>query len=241
MAIFETTYIVGVTDVGLSNKLTNKGIVKILENAAAMHSDKLGYGLNQIEKTKLSWILLNWKVQVLKRPIYNSELRIKTWASGIDKITTCRDFEIYDKDGNIIIIASSKWTLVNIDTKKLELITEDIEERYSPEDKHVFKDFTFKKLMEPENIESISQINIEKRDIDINGHVHNLFYLDYAYEALPEQIENQEFDNIEIMYKKEIKMQDSPVKCNYSNKEGKNIITIKSSDDRILHSIIYLY
>ena len=42
------------------------------------HSNKVGYGALDIDKTGLSWILLDWKVQVIKRPIYSEELKIKT-------------------------------------------------------------------------------------------------------------------------------------------------------------------
>ena len=40
------------------------------------HSNKVGYGALDIDKTGLSWILLDWKVQVIKRPIYSEELKI---------------------------------------------------------------------------------------------------------------------------------------------------------------------
>lgn len=80
-----------------------------------------------------------------------------------------------------------------------------------------------------------------RRDIDINKHVHNLYYLDYANEALPEEIyKDARFDNIEIMYKKQIKLGDE-INCYYSKEEDKNIITIKSKDDKILHAIVELY
>ncbi len=45
-----------------------------------------------------------------------------------------------------------------------------------------------------------------RRDIDLNGHMHNLYYLDLAYEALPEDVyAKRPYDNIQIQYKKEIK------------------------------------
>ena len=67
-------------------------------------------------------------------------------------------------------------------------------------------DYSFK-LKEPETIDREIRYKVQRRDIDINKHVHNLYYLDFAYEALPEEIyENCEFNNIEIMYKKQIKL-----------------------------------
>ena len=42
------------------------------------------------------------------------------------------------------------------------------------------------------------------------------------------------------MYKKQIKLGDE-INCYYSKEEDKNIITIKSKDDKILHAIVELY
>ena len=74
--------------------------------------------------------------------------------------------------------------------------------------------------------------------------MHNLNYLDLAYEALPEDIYNQtlknNFNNIEIMYKTSIRLGDTS-KCLYSFENDKHIITIKSLDDKALHCIINLW
>lgn len=82
---------------------------------------------------------------------------------------------------------------------------------------------------------------ILRSDIDMNKHVHNLYYLDFAYETLPEDIyKSGELNNMEIMYKKQIKLGDNVI-CLYTKEDEKNIVTIKSEDDSILHTVIYLY
>jgi len=241
MAIYECKYRIGFTDVGGSNKLTNKAVLKILENAGGMQSEEVGYGLNQIESTGLSWVLLAWKVQVLSRPLYNEELLIKTWARNTTKVSTYRDYEIYDNKGSLVVRASSKWALININTKSIEKITDEIISKYEPEEKGVFENDTIDKLKEPVECDSKLEYKVLRSDIDINDHVHNLYYLDFAYEALPEKIYRaKEFDNIEIMYKKQIKLGDKIV-CLYSQNCNKNIISVKSSDEKILHAIINLY
>ena len=51
-------------DIGKDNKIKNRAILEILENVASYHSDLVGYGANDIGKTKLSWVLLDWKLEV---------------------------------------------------------------------------------------------------------------------------------------------------------------------------------
>ncbi|MCI9177944.1 MAG: hypothetical protein HFJ28_05200 [Clostridia bacterium] len=96
MAIIEKDYRVDIEHVGKNNLLSNRGILSLLESIACYHSDMVGYGINDIEKTHFTWVLLHWKVQVLKRVPYGTNLKIKTWASYYNKISTLRDFEIYD-------------------------------------------------------------------------------------------------------------------------------------------------
>ena len=82
--------------------MSNKSIIKVLENAGGVESEKVGYGFNEIPITHLSWVLLAWKVKVIKRPIYNEEIKITTWAREANKVFTYRDFEIYnEKDEEI--------------------------------------------------------------------------------------------------------------------------------------------
>lgn len=241
MATYEYRYRLGITDIGKSNKITNKAILKILENAGGMHSDALGYGINDIPRTKKSWVLLNWKVEVLERPIYNEELKVITWARDTNKVTTYRDYEIYDESNKLIIRATSRWALINIDTKALTLLDKEMIEKYEPEEKTAFDYKTNEKLKEPQQYSSKLDYKILRSDIDINEHVHNLNYIDFAYEVLPEKIyKSDELNNIEIMYKKQIKFDDDIV-CLYSNENNQHTVSIKSKDGKVLHSIIKLY
>ena len=241
MAIYEYDYRLGFTDVGRGNLITNKGVLKLLEDIGGIHSNKVGYGLNQIEQTRLSWILLNWKVKIFKRPKYNDTIYIKTWARGSTKISTYRDYEIYDKDNNLLIIATSKWAIINIDTKSLEKLSDELIKAYEEENKLVFNEEKIPKLIEPKSYQSKTYQKILRSQIDVNEHVHNLYYLDFANESLPEDVyKMSECNNIEIMYKKQIKYGQDIV-CLYSKEEDKNIITIKSADESILHAIVSLY
>ena len=70
--------------------------------------------------------------------------------------------------------------------------------------------------------------------------MHNLYYLKLAYEALPEEIYKQRpFNDVRIMYKKEIKLGEN-VKCKYAKNENKHIVAIFDESEKKLHSIIQL-
>ena len=236
----EKKYTLGLTDVGRKNKRSNKAIIKMLEDVGGIESEKAGYGLNEIEENNLSWVLLAWKVKVLRRPIYNEEVIARTWARDGNKIFTYRDYEIYDSNGNLCVIATSKWTLVDIRTLKLVGISEEVRSKYTFFNKSVFEE-EIEKLKEPKSVIKENDYKILRSQIDVNRHVHNLYYLDIAYEILPEDIYyGEEKDNIEITYKKQIKLNDD-IMCKYTIEDGKDIVTIKSKDNKVLHAIVRLY
>ena len=203
--VFEYKTRVDISKANGNANITNKGMLAMLENVACMHSDLAGYGISDIPRTRLSWVQLNWHVKILRRLKYDEEVTIRTWARSATKVSTLRDFEVLDKDNKQVCIATTKWTLTNIDTQTITKITEEIMGKYEPEEKTLFPEFEFKKLKEPEVFTNEYIYPTQRRDIDVNKHMHNLNYLDLAYEALPENIYAEkledDFNNIDIMYK----------------------------------------
>ena len=242
--IFEHKARVDIGKVNGNSFITNKGMLSLLENVACMHSDEAGYGIREIPITHLSWVQLNWRVKILRRLVYGEEVTIKTWARDATKITTLRDFEVIDKDSKTVCIATTKWTLTNIDTKGITKITEDMISKYNPDTKIIMPDFEFKKLKEPENFTNEYVYTTQRRDIDVNKHVHNLNYLDFAYEALPEEIYEEtlsnDFNNIEIMYKNAVRFGDTS-KCLYSFSDGIHTVVIKNANNNTLNAIVKLW
>lgn len=244
MSIYEKRCYVEVRDVASRGSLTNEGFLNLLENAACSHSEVAGFGINQMEQTHLSWVLLQWKAQINKRVSYNTPIIVKTWAKGANKCLTYRDFEMYDENDGLIGVASTKWSLVNTQTGRIAKITPEIIGRYSPEDdKNVFEEVEIPKLREPEiidNMEPCYTFTVSRRDIDMNQHMHNLYYLDYAVESLPEDVyQNLDCNQFEIMYKNGAKLGET-VNCFYVKDETTHIIVMKNAEDNRLHAIIQL-
>ena len=240
MAFIEHDFHMTIRKIDSKTNLTNKAILSFFEDIGGYHSDLAGYGLKQIAETKISWVLLHWKFKVIKRVKYSDRpLRVKTWSRGAVRACTLRDFEIYDSDGDLCVVGTSKWTLIHLE-KGLMKLTEELLNSFQTENKIAMPDFDLKKIIEPENYLSVYDYTVLRKDLDINGHMHNLNYLDLAYEALPKDVyESNSFDNVEIMYKKGAFLGDN-LKCFYSHTGNEHIVTIKSEDNTALHAIVKL-
>lgn len=231
-------------DIENGNVISDRGLLEIFENIATHHSDSLNDGVNEIKVKKQAWVLMDWKVKVLQRPKYGGELVVNTWSRENNiqekKIATYRDFELYDKDGNLCVIATSKWVVVNIETGRLANIDKELQERYEPETKSVFDTWDIEKIAQGKENDSEVIYDIKRNEVDFNNHMHNIYYMDLAYNALPEEVyNNRPFSEFRINYKREIKLGDSVI-CKYSCENDTHIITIYNQDETKIHSIITL-
>ena len=124
-----------------------------MEDVGGKHSDLAGYGILNIPKTHLSWILIEWKLQVIRRPNYGENIRATTWSKNAIRCYAYRDFKVYDEQGNVIVLAASKWVLVDTVKGKIVRIDDTLLQKYKPElgleafDKQ-YEDFD--KIHEPE-------------------------------------------------------------------------------------------
>lgn len=237
----EHKFYIGLSDINTEKELTNTCLLKYLEDVAGLHSEIAGYGVTDMNTTRKSWILLSWKVKILDRPLVNDTLKIKTWSRYIDRFYAFRDFEVRNQYDEIICIATSKWVFIDIDKGKLIKVSNEISEKYKPEENcKVFEEHDLEKLQEPNSYSNKVEFKITRNLIDINKHLHNIYYLDIAKEALPEEVGlSNELNSFEVMYKKEIKLGEK-VKACYSKEEGYHYVAIKSEDENILHAIIRL-
>ncbi len=165
--IYSRNYKIGVEDIGINNEATNKALLGIMEDISVLHSASVGYGVLEIETKKRVWIILDWKMNIIKRPKYNDEIKAETWSRKIERLYAYRDFQLKDKEGNVIAIGTSRWIFMDTERRRPVRLTEDIANLYESEtDKSVFseemgdvkcEDYLFKK-----------EYHIQRRDIDIN-------------------------------------------------------------------------
>src|SRR5699024_6859246 len=105
---FENKVRVDIEKVNSNAKITNKGLLSLLEDTACLHSDGAGYGIKEIPITHLSWVQLNWRVKILRRLEYGEIVTVRTSAREATKVSTLRDFEVIDGKGNVVCIATTR-------------------------------------------------------------------------------------------------------------------------------------
>lgn len=239
MAAYEYKTQIRFNEINENNELSDKGLLNILSEAAGLHSEEVGYGLNTKKETNRTWMILYWKVRIFQRPKWKTELTIKTWPSEFNRVVTWREFEVYDKQGEQIAIASTQWVSIDAQNGSVLKITEELINEYGLIESKPFKETPNAKIKEPEDMEKTYEYTTTRRDMDTNHHVNNVIYLEFAYNALPKDI-SINFENLEIYYKKQIKIGET-INCFYKQEGDSHIIAIKSQDEKTLHAILKFY
>lgn len=178
-----------------------------LLNAAGKHSQRRGWGIGALNETKHTWVLSRLCIEMYEMPLQYETISIKTWVEGVMKLFTSRNFAILRPDGTPYGYARSIWAMIDLSDRKpcdlLQLYDGDIlnyvvseEENVCPIEGH--GRFRFK------NPTLVRSIDTYYSDVDINGHINSIKYIEHILNLLPkERFANQQIRRMEIAYKNE--------------------------------------
>lgn len=214
-------------------KLSAGAILKIMENAGSSHSDLVGDTILDARKKGYAWVLSDWLLDVENYPEYGAQILAKTWSRGsVSILSFAREFELFC-NGNRCAKALSQWVLLDANTGRPMKIGSEMNDMYKVESKSNYEGVKLGRIALPETFESETRIQPRRVDIDFNEHVHNLTYLDYALEALPESVyKTSRFKRIRISYKSAVLYGEECI-CKYAFADGRHLVCIYGSDGTV--------
>lgn len=238
MSIFTYTDKVRIPDLDNNLNLSKKGTIRMMQEAANLASTQCGYGITNMNDTGKTWVLLYWRIKTIENVRYNEEVTIKTWTDFSKGIYSNRKFEIYSND-MLVAIADSKWLFVDTKDHSIQKITDELISLFGETKKELFESDLTIRIKLSENATKAYEYIPLKRDLDINGHVNNISFLDIALDALPNEVNIEKFNYLTIVYKKEI-MYGEKISCYFENINDEYNVYLYSEDTNTLHAKITL-
>ena len=233
--IVKHDFFVGFRDVDANSNMKNSAILNMFQNIACIHSIEIGRKFKGLAST---WILTGYKVDIIKRPVYGEIVTASTWVREMKNIMATREFEIRDKDGNVMVTAISNWA--HMSNNRLTKVPEGNEEAYGIEPSVAnYEETRLKKIIEPEQYMLEREHTVNWDWIDVNYHMNNIYYMDIVDIIMPESCRNSLCNSFEITYKKEVKCGET-LKCFYAEQDGSKWVVVKSADLSCVHTIIKL-
>lgn len=234
------------SDVGPDGRLSHSGLLRILQEAASVASDDVGFGLKDAGRTGVHWILNGWRVELRERPLWRSALEVETWPRTMDGFLSDRDYRVWDvSDGQrrLAALGTSRWYLVDTATGHITRVTEAVRRAYQLGEEKLYAQPIPANGKTPPDTPAAYETVVGRRDIDTNRHVNNIRYLDYALEALPEEVYENLPDTVEIVFRRQLLL-GTPIQCLYTTAEaGRHQVEIRSEagGKPTHHAFIWFY
>ena len=180
---YETQFRVDSRDVDLFNQCRPSALLGILQEAATQAALELGVSGPEIRrKYNCLWMVTRSWVE-LDGPIrWNDLLDVKTWHRGASGVSSYRDFDLF-REGKPIGQGTTVWVMADVDSRKLFRM-KDLAEFRGTDGGERNKSVKLRRIPMPEVFDRRTRRDLRYSDTDINGHVNNAHYADFACDSL---------------------------------------------------------
>ncbi|XP_007049712.2 PREDICTED: oleoyl-acyl carrier protein thioesterase 1, chloroplastic [Theobroma cacao] len=222
---YKEKFIVRCYEVGINKTATVETIANLLQEVGCNHAQSVGYSTDGFATTRtmrklhLIWVTARMHIEIYKYPAWSDVIEIETWCQSEGRIGTRRDWILKDfGTGEVIGRATSKWVMMNQDTRRLQKVSDDVREEYLvfcprelrlafPEENNN----SLKKIAKLDDSFQYSRLGLMPRraDLDMNQHVNNVTYIGWVLESMPQEIiDTHELQTITLDYRRECQQDD---------------------------------
>ena len=200
---YSVDYNLRTSDFDRYDRLRPSAVLDLFQDVAGRNSDAYGSGFEAMLSKGLLWILLRTRYDVIKSPKPLSTVRAITAPHAPGMADFDRDYLITDLYGDVLIKGTSKWCLIDLNTRRIAFKYDEVScgeyasEPLYPEGLKKIPNFSEEGFNEYKNAPTFSAL-------DHNGHVNNIKYADFISDALALE-KGKEIKTFEIDYIHEIK------------------------------------
>lgn len=174
---------------------------RIIE-VATNHANAWGVGYARLIKDDQGWVLSRVTIEMKRYPRVDENYSLTTWIEDYNRHFSQRNMEVRDCNDEIIGYVRTIWVVINLSTResvdisKLSYISENVSGRPCPiEPQSRLRPF------EPTRTESYQ---FQYTDIDFNGHVNTVRYIEHILNQFPmQQYKENIIQRLELAFVKE--------------------------------------
>ncbi|WP_159561364.1 acyl-[acyl-carrier-protein] thioesterase [Streptococcus halichoeri] len=149
------------------------------------------------------WIVTDHEMTFHQMPHCHQTISIETEAVSYNKFFCYRHFKIYDQAGQLMVEIVSHFALMDPETRKVQVIPEEL---VAPFESAFVKRIRRVPKLEPLLTYQEETYQVRYYDIDMNGHVNNGVYIQWAYDALGyEFLHRHRPKSLQLKYIREVK------------------------------------
>lgn len=156
-----------------------------------------------------AWVVTRYAIEVEAFPPFGESFTITTQLTAVSSLMVTRLFVVRDETDSVLAQIYAQFVAINLTTRKL--IRVDLSNLETHQFIYPELDRRFARIRMPNDpeIEEMVIRSVEGTDIDGNGHVNNVSYIQWCQDTLPEPIfEGYTLQHLDVKYGKEVMPQD---------------------------------
>lgn len=206
-----SSFAVRSNEIDYRGQATIPALISYMHEAAWDNTVTLGISMYDLLKHDMTWVLQRMRVEMFRYPEHSEKITVATWASGRERIFMHRDFRIYSASQELLGQATSVWLVMDMVKRQLVSLPEFITAlEVAPTEEPL--PFAKGKLPPLQEAAYKEQIPVRWHDIDLNRHVTNTRYLQWALDTLPtELLEQKQLQEIDIIFRAEAVLGDTVI------------------------------
>lgn len=153
-------------------------ILNLVQDVGWMHAIHLDVRLPK----NRGWVFTRQKLAMTEWPAWNKTVTIRTWLRPPQDSFLFRDYEIHDGERKIGECTST-FTVMDLETRRIAI--EDwskYEDIWRPDGHLAHRP---EKVLFSGDVEDLQEFQVRNSDIDLNRHVNNTKYAQWALDSLP--------------------------------------------------------
>ena len=163
-------------------------------NAADFHSSARGFGMKYLMTIKRSWVLSRLAIEMIEMPQQYTKFNVETWVESAMRYFTSRNFAVVGASPDpstgrekVYGYGRSIWAMIDTETRQpTDIFSIDngainnwiVNDKDCPIDKGG-------RVKMSDNAQLIRTIDTYYNDVDINGHINSVKYIEHVLDLWP--------------------------------------------------------
>ena len=202
-------YIVDPKLVDFTDRISVSSMFDLILGAAGEDAHRRGFGIEFLAQNNCGWVLSRICFELDRLPKQYEHITLNTWINEYNRLSSTRNFALYDEAGNEFGRAVSQWCMLNYATR----MPVDMSIMAAAHEGHMVdapSPCERPRRLGSVESEPVAEHKVVYSDIDFNRHMNTMRYIDIVFDTMPiDVVENMNALRMDINFTKEARYGDS--------------------------------
>ena len=213
-------------------QMTVCSLFQLMQEISDRHAAILGAGWYSLCERGYFWVITKIQLEIHRLPKWTEQVTIRTWVRNSGAATSPRDIEIVDTEGRTLVGASTVWAILDKEKSQPQRMSM-FDGCFAPQERCALerKPLRIAPLTLPDILPE--PMDVRYSDIDINSHVNNARYIQWAFDAVSEAFrQTHRIKGVAVKFIAQAKLGDRYVVCSEPVSDNCFNIAIFSADGK---------